>query len=413
MDILIEELAGSLWAAAVDKGALRGLEIDPVLERVRYGSIYWAKVKRIDASMDAAFLDIDGENTGILYNRDVRIKKGRTVKKGGDVAIGKLIMPGEFILVQARTGYLPRHEDEDMPSLDKTPVMTMDIALSGRFLIGTPFETGSRISSRIRDKKLRKQLDRMVGELPDVQGVILRKAAANTQTDWIVREAKILSTVWDNVARSASGDEPHLVMLGADAVQRTLADQAGTRIDSIECPTPSRFQDVQQWAEIFAPDLVPKLRLAEGDGRDDNVQDFGSFMERNNLMEQIDDLLDPYCILPGGGNIIIQGTAALTAIDVNSGPDRRGALAVNLEAATDIARHIRLRNLGGIIVIDLLKMPSVTGRRKVMDHLQTQFDDDPCTVQIHGLTKLGLLELTRNRRTPTLAERVAAMGEEG
>jgi ribonuclease G len=414
MDILIEELAGSLWAAAVDKTALRGLEIDPVLERVRYGSIYWARVKRIDTALDAAFLDIDGENTGILYNRDVRIKKGRVVKKGGDTAIGKTLSTGQFIMVQARMGYLPRHEDEDVPTLDKTPVMTMDISVPGRYLIGTPLESASRISSRIRDKKLRKQLDTMIANLPDVNGVILRKSAAHTQTDWIVREAKILSTVWDNIERSAIGDDPHLIMMGADAVQRTLADQAASRIDAIELPSLPRFQEVQQWAEIFAPDLVPKLRVVEGDeGGNDNIHDFGSFMERNNLMEQIDDLLDPYCILPGGGNIIIQGTAALTAIDVNSARDRRGALAVNLEAATEIARHIRLRNLGGIIVIDLLKMPSVTGRRKVIDHLQVQFDDDPCTVQIHGLTKLGLLELTRNRRTPTLAERVAAMGEEG
>lgn len=410
MDILIEDLNGSLWVAAVEKGNLRGLEIDPEPERVRYGSIYWAKVKRIDASMDAVFLDLDGETSGILYNRDVRIKKPRSVTKGGDVAIGKLLSAGQFVLVQARSGYLPRDEDEDLPPLEKTPVMTMDIALPGRFMIGTPFESKSRISQRIRDKKLRKQLEAMLSDLKEVHGVILRKAAAHTQTDLIIREASILRTVWDNVDRAATGKEPHLIMLGASAAQRTLADHSTTRLDHIDASTIESFNEIQQWAEIFAPDLVTKIRCAEM--QDDNVHDLGLFMEQNNLMEQIDALLSPYRLLPGGGNIIMQDTAAMEVVDVNSSKDRRGALAVNLEAATEIARQIRLRNLGGILIIDFIKMPNVTQRRKVIDHLQNQFDDDPCTVQIHGFTKLGLLELTRNRRTPTLAERVETLGVE-
>ncbi len=410
MDILIEDLNGSLWVAAVDKGQLRGLEIDPDLERVRYGSVYWARVKRIDASLDAAFLDLDGENTGILYNRDIRIKRPRSVQKGGDVAIGKLLKPGQFLLVQARSGYLPKDADEDLPPLEKTPVMTMDIALAGRFMIGTPLEGKSRVSGRIRDKKLRRQMEGMLADLQGVQGVILRKSAAHTQTDRIIREAKILRTVWENIERAGVGTTPHLIMLGANAAQRILADHAATRIDHIDISSLNAFAETQQWADIFAPDLVPKIRAA--DMSEDNVHDLGLFLEQNSLMDQIDALLNPYALLPGGGNIIIQGTAAMTVVDVNSARDRRGGLSVNLEAATEIARQIRLRNLGGIIIIDFLKMPNVTQRRKLIDHLQNQFDDDPCTVQIHGLTKLGLLELTRNRRTPTLAERVETLGAE-
>jgi ribonuclease G len=410
MDILIEDLHGALWVASVEKGRLQGLEIDPPHERVRYGSIFWARVKRIDMGMDAAFLDLGDQNTGILYNRDVRMRKGKKIIKGGDIAIGKILTPGKFVLVQARSGYLPTQDDNDVPPLDKTPVMTMDIALPGRFMIGTPFEEQSRISQRIRDKKLRKQLDHMISDLPDVQSVILRKSAAHTQTDWIIRESKILKTIWDNVDRSALGDDPHLIMLGADAVQRTLADQAGTRIDRIEISDTQRLSDVQQWCDIFAPDLSPKIDLAHMD--DDNVHDLALFLERHNLIDQIETYMNPYAVLPGGGNIIIQETAAMTVIDVNAGPDRRGALAVNLEAAFEIARHMRIRNLGGIIIVDLLKMPNITGRRKIMEFLETQFDDDPCTVQIHGLTKLGLLELTRARRTPTLSERVNGIEED-
>lgn len=408
MDILVEELNGSLWAAAVEKGRLLGIEVDPVEERVRYGSIYWAKVKRIDASMDAAFLDLDGENTGILYNRDVRIVQKTKVKRGGDVAIGKVLTTGQMILVQARSGYLPANADEDLPPLEKTPVMTMDIAFHGRYLIGTPFEKKSRISQRIRDKPLRKQLEKMLADLKDVNYSILRKSAAHTQTDLILRESKILKTVWESVERALEGNTPHLVMVGADAVQRTLADQAGNRVDHIDLVTLDQMQSIEQWCNIFAPDLVTKIRPVE---LKDNDSELGLFIQRN-VMEQIEGLMQPYALLPGGGNIIIQPTAAMTVVDVNSSRDRRGALALNLEAATEIARQIRLRNLGGIIMIDFLKMATSVQKNKVIDLLQIQFDDDPCTVQIHGFTKLGLMELTRSRRTPTLAERIDALGIE-
>jgi ribonuclease G len=407
MDILIEELNGSLWVAAVDKGRLIGLEVDPFAERVRYGSIYRAQVKRIDLSMDAAFLELDDGNVGILHNRDVRIRKNKKIIKGGDVAIGKLLTAGQMVLVQARSGYLPADPDEDIPPLPKMPVMTMDIALHGRYLIGTPLTPKSRISQRIRDGGLRRQMQKMLTDLNDVDSVILRKAAAHTQTDWLTREGRILKTVWENVERVEQGTKPELLMLGADAVQRTLADQAAERIDHIEVVTLDQYKATEQWCEIFAPDLVTKLRAVE---MDDNDNELGLFIEHN-IMDQIDALPQPYAMLPGGGNIIVQPTAAMVVIDINSGADRRGALAVNLEAAQNIARQIRLRNLGGIIIIDFMKMTSVVQKNKVIDLLEQQFDDDPCTVQIHGFTKLGLLELTRNRRTPTLTERIAALGD--
>lgn len=406
MDIIIEELDGSLWVAAMDRGRLLGLEVDPLTERVRFGSIYWAKVRRIDAGLDAAFLDLDGEHTGILYNRDVRIKAKTKITRGGDTPVGKVLTPGMFVLVQAKTGYLPSDDLEDVAPLDKTPVMTMDIVLHGRYLIGTPFEKQSRVSQRIRHKKLRGQLEKMIGTLKDVTHCILRKAAAHTQTDIITRESRILKTVWENVERAAEGDKPHLLMMGPDAVQRTLADQSGARIDRIDLIADDQLDTAAQWCEIFAPDLAAKINPVE---IEDDADDLGLFIQRD-VMDSVDKLLQPYVVLPGGGNIIIQPTAALTAIDVNSGADRRGAAAVNLEAAMEVARQIKLRNLGGIIVIDLLKMTNAAQRNKVLDTLQGQFDDDPCTVQIHGLTKLGLLELTRARRTATLAERVHALG---
>jgi Rne/Rng family ribonuclease len=111
-------------------------------------------------------------------------------------------------------------------------------------------------------------------------------------------------------------------------------------------------------------------------------------------------------MLPSGGNIIIQGTAALTAIDVNKGGDKKGKLSTNIEAAQEVARQLRLRNCGGIIIVDFLKMKSKKEQGKLIAALEEAINDDPCTVQIHGMTNLGLIEITRKRRTPPLEERI-------
>ena len=126
---------------------------------------------------------------------------------------------------------------------------------------------------------------------------------------------------------------------------------------------------------------------------------------------EIEDLFQPYTILKQGGNIIIQETTALTAIDVNRGTDGRPAMEVNLDAAGEIGRQLRLRNLGGIIVVDFLKMRGKKDHKTLLAALETIFEKDPCTVQIHGITGLGLVEITRKRRTPALQERFSTAFE--
>jgi len=403
VDILIEEQDERIWVAALTDGRLEGLEIEPIHEEVRWGSIYWAKVKTIDASLDAAFLDLDGDNTGILYNNDTRSKDqdGRTVK-GGAKAIGKTFKPGDMIAVQAKSAYIPKHSDEFADEAFKTPQMSMDITLPGRYIIYCPMMEINRVSNRIRDKKMRKQLLKMLDELEDTNGCILRAAAADTQTDVLHREGKILSSAWEEIQNYLAGNEPSLIALGPDAIQRTLSDQAAQHIETIEIVTMEHFEEVEEWCSIFAPDLVTKIVPIELPNAD---QDLALFHERD-LMGQIESLFHSYCLLPSGGNIILQGTAALTAIDVNKGGDKGGKLATNVEAAKEVARQLRLRNCGGIIVIDFLKMKSKKEQGKLIAALEEAINDDPCTVQIHGMTSLGLIEMTRNRRTPPLDERI-------
>ncbi|MCB9981072.1 MAG: ribonuclease E/G [Rhodospirillales bacterium] len=406
MDILIEELEGSLWAAALKKGRLEGLEVDSPYEEIRWGSIYWAKVKTIDKALDAVFVDLDGDNTGILYNADVRWRDDDgKVHKGGDESISKRFQPGDMVALQAKTAYLSNDQDDFTPSENKIPQMSMDITLPGRYLIYCANMDCNRISQRIRDKKLRKQLHKMMDNMVDIQGCILRLAAAHTQSDVLIREGKILKSAWEEIQKYFEGPEPGLIALGPDAIQRTLSDQASQAIDRIEIVTMEHFKHIEEWCSIFAPDLVTKIAPVE---LNNASEDLALFHYRD-IIGQIEDLFHPYALLPCGGNIIIQGTAALTAIDVNKGGSRDSHLGVNIEAAREAARQIRLRNCGGIIVIDFLKSQDRKDQGKLIAALEEAIDEDPCTVQIHGITALGLIEVTRKRRTPPLADRFQGM----
>lgn len=403
MDIMVEELDGGLWVAATEGGRLQGLEVDPGHEDVRWGAIYWAKVNRIDKAMDAAFVTLDNENEGLLHNADVRfVDADGQVVKGGSVAIGKTLKPGQMIAVQAKSGYL-RHEYEfEFVREDKVPKVSMDITLPGRFLVYAPFQTDNQVSSRIRDKKLREQMLEMLKGFDPLKGIILRAAAEDTQFDILLREAKILQGMWQKLQPRFMGENPALLIHGANALQRTLGDQASQNIERIEIVTMDRFRQIEEWCEIFGPDLMPKITPVE---LEDPQAELALFDHRG-LLGDIEDLFQDYALLRSGGSLVIQETAALTAIDVNRGGDDRSNMEINVEAATEIARQIRLRNIGGIIMIDFLKFTKKEDQKTFVKALGPIFDTDPCTVQIHGLTALGLLEITRKRRTPPLSERL-------
>lgn len=404
MEILVEELDGGLWVAAVDKGRLQGLEVDPGAEEVRWGSIYWGKVVRIDKALDAAFINLDGDNEGILHNADVRLRDGSgKLIKGGAKSIGQYLKPGQMVTVQAKSGYLRQEDQFDFVREDKTPKLSMDITIPGRYLIMTPMMEGNEVSSRIRDKKRREQMMTMIKSLSsDLKGLILRSAAADMQTDILIREARILADVWRRLQPFFTGDEPGLIMAGPDAFERTIGDHADKVIDRLEIVTMDRYKEVEEWCEVFAPDLVTKITPVELEDPNEEL----ALFDYRGLLGDIEDLFQDYALLVQGGSLIIQETSALTSIDVNRGGDTRPAAEVNTEAAEEIARQIRLRNIGGIILIDFLKFPQKGEQQKFLKQLQQIFDSDPCTVQIHGLTALGLAEITRKRRTPPLSERL-------
>ncbi|MBX2834592.1 MAG: ribonuclease E/G [Micavibrio sp.] len=378
------------------------MEVDPVTEEVRWGSIYWARVTAINKAIDAVFLDLDGDNTGILYNSDTRWKdKDGKYHKGGAEAIGKRFSSGDMVAVQAKTSYMPSETDDFIGEENKTCQMSMDITLPGRYMIYCAHVNENRVSQRIRDKDLRKQLHKMLDNMEGVNGCILRAAAANTQTEVLMREHRILKGAWKDISDFFEGNSPQLIALGPDAIQRTLSDQATRHIERIEVVTMDHFSEVEDWCSIFAPDLVTKIEPQELPNAEDDL----ALFEYRDIIGQIEALFHDYVMLKGGGSLIIQSTAALIAIDVNKGSNKGSNLSVNIEAAHEIARQLRLRNCGGAIVIDFLKLPNKKDQAKVISALGQAINLDPCTIQIHGFTALGHVEITRKRRTPELEDR--------
>ncbi|MCF6285182.1 MAG: response regulator, partial [Candidatus Hydrogenedentes bacterium] len=194
---------------------------DPMIEVVGTASDpFFARDKIVDLDPDVITLDIEMPRMdGLTFLRKLMVHHPLPIivvsslsKKGGDVASGKLIKPGEMIAVQAKSGYLPRLDSTDLTIEDKSATVSMDITLAGRHLIYSPMMAENRISKRIHDKKQRKQLTKMLNNVENLKGCILRASAANTQTDVLIREGKILKHIWEELQQYLKGSEASLIM---------------------------------------------------------------------------------------------------------------------------------------------------------------------------------------------------------
>lgn len=403
LDILVEDFNGSLWVAALRKNKLASLEIDPFRELIRWGSIYWAKITKIDTRLNAAFVDLGYDLVGMLPASEViGLPKGEK--------IGKKLRAGQFVFVQVKTARQPEEDSsgsDSRPDDQKASKVSMDIALQGRFLIYTPLSPGNRLSRRIRDPQTRTHLSAMLKSIKDIHNCILRASAEGTQTDVLIREARIQRAIWESLQEFASDPEPALLMLGQDALQRVLSDLSTSRMGTIQIADDDRYEEAETWCDLYAPEWLPKLESRKVTGTRNGM----GLMEARDVLGEIQSLVKPYVVLPSGGTIILDETALGVTIDVNQGAGKQ-ALAVNLEAADEISRQIRLRNLGGLVLIDFAGTKTKPDLARIQERLSHAFREDPCTVDLLGPTKGGLIELVRARRTASLMDRISLMQAE-
>ncbi len=375
--------------AIVDNGVLDGFEIDTVQRGQIKGNIYKATVRNVNQALQASFVDFGGIRDGFLPLDEVnfQILPQRGKGKGKGHRIEDHLSNGTEVLVQVVKD----------PFASKPPTLSTFISLPGRFMVLTPDSEAGGISRKIEDSGQRDRLKKILSELkaPEGAGIIIRTAGIDQTKTELARDLRYLSRLWQNIQRAGKSlKAPALLYQERDLAIRTIRDYLTSDIDEIWIDNKEVFERATKWFKAVMPTKTKLLKLYDG---------AGPLFSKHNIEDQIEQIFKRKVQLKSGGAIVIDSTEALTAIDVNSGKFRKAgsledtATQTNLEAATEICRQLRLRDLGGIIVIDFIDMRSRKNMRSVEKLVRDAMKRDKAKHDITSISKLGLMEISRQR----------------
>ena len=370
------------------------------------GAIYKGKVRNIEQGIKAMFVDIGFEKNAFLQFWDAipaaldsgveAVSREAGKKKGQKIThkdVPKIYPVGSDILVQVKKG----------PIGNKGPRITTDVSLAGRYLVLMPFNDQCGISRKIDDPKERERLRRILRELeiPESMGVIIRTVGQSQRARYFVRDLTILLQQWDNIQKGVEElPAPVCLFQEPDLIERTVRDFLTDEIDAV------MIDDLRAWERV--QDLVgqissrAKKRIQHYTGSQPVFDCFG-------VQAQIDAAFQRQVWLPCGGYIVIDETEALIAIDVNTGRNKgakdieKTILQTNLEAADEICRQLRLRNVGGIIIADFIDMKSRKDQQTVYQRVRDRLKRDKARTHVLPISQLGLMEMTRQRAAESLA----------
>lgn len=395
--LLIDTVGTLRRAALLTDGELTDLYVDRIDRPSLAGAVILGRVARVAAGMDSAFIDIGQARPGLLPASDVRAAPGAPPlprpKKGMDHGIGTVLKAGQPVLVQVRAD----------PVGGKGALLSMDVTLPGRYTIHTPLASGIHVSRRIAGggpdaAAHRQRLTALIRGVAPQDGWVVRAAALTADPDVLVAEVEGLAGAWRAVhAQASSATAPALILPPPIAPVRALIEQTGQPVDRIQIEGGDLLLALKRWAADVAPDLPGLMTPYVGRGR---------LFDEGDIDGALSGLLDRYVPLAQGGSLIIERTEALTVIDVNGG-DRGDPLSVNLSAVPEIARQLRLRNVGGVVVVDFITLKRPADQERLLLALSGAVADDPGNTQVYGMSRLGLVELTRQRRGPSLLDLLA------
>ncbi len=361
------------------------------------GNIYLGRVQNVLPGMEAAFIDIGTPKNAVLYRGDVRYDKEDVVEggKAGSARIEQLLRPGQTILCQVTKN----------PIGTKGARLTQEVSLPGRFVVLIPNSDTYGISKRLPDDE-RRRLRRILDDVrQEGHGLIVRTAAEGASTAELRRDVEMLLAQWAEIDdRARRTPAPALLYAEPDMAVRVIREEFNREYRGVVIDDPSLYREIRDYVANISPELADRVELY------DSESDPLPLFERHHVHEQLHKALDRKVWLRSGGSIIIERTEALTVIDVNTGKNvgtsnlEETVFRNNTEAAEEIARQLRLRDIGGIIVIDFIDMEVRENRDKVMGVLREALAREKTRTQVFDMSELGLVQMTRKRVSEGLVE---------
>ncbi|MGA9855930.1 MAG: Rne/Rng family ribonuclease [Gammaproteobacteria bacterium] len=384
-----------LRVAMVDGQKLYDLDIEVPSREQKKANIYKGKITRIEPSLEACFVDYGSERHGFLPLKEIsRVYFKSGADLSGRLNIRDLLQEGQELVVQV--------DKEERGN--KGAALTTFISLAGRFLVLMPNNpraggVSRRVEGDDRDE-LREALAAL--RMPDSMGIIIRTAGVGRSVEELQWDLDYLIQVWEAIEKASVGrPSPFLIYQESNVIIRALRDYLRTDVGEILVDDNKMYEEARHFMEQIMPQSLDKLK---------HYEDKVPLFTRYQIESQIEAAFGRDVRLPSGGAVVIDHTEALVAIDVNSSRATKGgdieetALRTNLEAADEVARQLRLRDLGGLIVIDFIDMGPPKNQREVEDRLRDALKVDRARVQVGRLSRFGLLEMSRQRLRPSLGE---------
>jgi len=396
-EILINVTPQETRVAILEQGVLQEVIIERANRRGQVGNIYKGRVIRVMPGMDAAFVDIGMEKGAFLHVSDI-LQVGQDVEgiasgQLDSAPIGELLKEGGELLVQVVKD----------PLGSKGARLTTQITIPSRYLVLMPNVQTVGVSVKIEDEQEKERLRNMVVEVTPADrtcGYIVRTVAEGASEDALRRDASFLQRLWRGIEeRAAETAVAELVHQDLPLLLRTLRDYVDDDIDRVLVDSPEDCERMQRFAQKYVPDVTERIECYNGER---------PLFDLHSIEDEIQRALQRHVQLKSGGYLMIDQTEAMTTIDVNTGGFighrnlEETIYKTNLEAAQAIARQLRLRNLGGIIIIDFIDMLDEEHKRQVMRALNKALDKDYARTHVSEVSELGLVEMTRKRTRESL-----------
>jgi len=391
-EILINVTPMESRVAVVENGVVQEIHLERTQRRGIVGNIYQGKVVRVLPGMQAAFVEIGLARTAFIHVADLPQPAGSS-----EPSISALLREGQSLLVQVSKD----------PIGSKGARLTSELSIPSRYLVYMPDGKHIGVSLRIEDENERERLKQTLAEALALEGIseggfILRTVAEGMNAEDIRADIRYLRRLWEHIqTRIQSAAVPALIYEDLPLALRTLRDLFSARTEKLRIDSREVFQKISSFAEELMPEAVARLEHYPGER---------PIFDLYGIEDEIQRALERKVPLKSGGYLVIDPTESMTTIDVNTGAFvghrtlEETIFKTNLEAATAIGRQLRLRNLGGIIIIDFIDMEGEEHRRQVLRTLERQLERDHAKTHIVGITELGLVQLTRKRTRESLEQ---------